>query len=145
MSVKSNVEQNILERDIFFIYNDLDKDTATIILNMIEDIQTVVSLGITMNSNTDYTEYIKNQLPGCKIGVVYYDYAGDWAVSFARQIWKDTGGNSSRVPLFVIGNSAHAKEEDLKIFDSIMETSIREQSLIPLDIKVFYDKATASA
>ncbi len=145
MSVKSNAEQNILERDIFFIYNDLDKDTATIILNMIEDIQTVVSLGITMNSNTDYTEYIKNQLPGCKIGVVYYDYAGDWAVSFARQIWKDTGGNSSRVPLFVIGNSAHAKEEDLKIFDSIMETSIREQSLIPLDIKVFFDKATASA
>lgn len=140
MSVKTSAKQEVLERDVFFIYNDLDKDSASGILNMLQDVQTVIPLGIAMNSDTDYTEYIKNQLKGCKIGVVYFDYAGDWAVSFARQIWKDNGGQSGKTPLFIVGNSDHADQSLLSVFDGVIETAVREISIIPLDIKVFFDK-----
>jgi len=143
MNIRTEVQQEIQHKDIFFIYNDLDKQTAEEISHMLEDIQTVTTLGISMNSNIDYTEYIKNQLSGCKIGVIYYNYAGDWAVSFARQVWKDNGGQSGKTPIFLVGNSAHANEEELKIFDGIIETIIHEISLLPLDIKVFFDKTTA--
>lgn len=140
MSVKTSAKQEVIERDVFFIYNDLDKDSAGGILNMLQDVQTVIPLGIAMNSETDYTEYIKTQLTGCKIGVVYFDYAGDWAVSFARQIWKDNGGQSGKTPLFIVGNADHANENILRVFDGVIETAVREISIIPLDIKVFFDK-----
>ncbi len=139
ISTHSEVDHVIEEKDVFFIYSDLDKNTANEILNMVEDIMSVAKLPITMNSETDYTEYIKNQLKGCKIGVIYYDYAGDWAVSFARQIWKDTGGQSAKTPIQLIGNAEHANTEDTKILKGILPTTIREVSLIPLDIKVFLD------
>lgn len=142
MSVKASAVQEIQQSDVFFIYNDLDKDTATGILNMLQDVQSVIKLGISMNTDTDYTEYIKNQLKGCKIGVIYYDYAGDWALSFARQVWKDNGGQSGTTPLFLIGNTEHANEKLLSVFDGVIETAVREVSLIPLDIKVFFDRVT---
>lgn len=140
MNMRKQVSDDVQQKDIFFVYNDLDKDTAIDIANMLQDIQSVARLSITMNNDTDYTQYIKNQLPGCKIGVIYYNYASDWVLSFARQVWKDTGGSSSPAPWFIIGNSDHAKPEDLKIFNGIMANSVREKSLIPLDIKIFYDK-----
>lgn len=143
MSVRSKMQQQIEKKDVFFIYNDLDRNTSNDILNMLEDVLSVAKLSISMNSDTDYTEYIKNQLPGCKIGVIYYDYAGDWALSFARQIWKDNGGKSGRTPLFIVGNSKHATAESLKSFKGIMEPDVNEISLIPLDIKVFFDKVSS--
>ncbi|MBR4215117.1 MAG: hypothetical protein IKR94_07340 [Bacteroidales bacterium] len=140
MNMRKQAADDVQQKDIFFIYNDLDKDTAIDIANMLQDVQSVARLNITMNNDTDYTQYIKNQLPGCKIGVIYYNYASDWALSFARQVWKDTGGSSSPAPWFIIGNSDHANPDALKIFDGIIAHSVREKSLIPLDIKIFYDK-----
>ena len=140
MSVRTTTLQRVEKTDVFFIYNDLDSDTATDILSMVEDVLTVTKLPITMSVDTDYTEYVKNQLHGSKIGVVYYNYAGDWAVSFARQVWKDSGGKSGKTPLMLVGNIEHAKESDAKVLNGIIETYVSDVSLIPLDIKVFYDK-----
>ena len=92
------------------------------------------------NLRLNYNTYIREQLAHSKIGVVYYNYAGDWAVPFARQIWKDTGGNSSHTPLLVAGNSEHADPDEQKVFNGIMDCTIDEQLRIPLDIKVFLDK-----
>ena len=144
MNMRKDAADEVQEKDIFFIYNDLDKDTATEIYNMLSDIQSVTKLSISMSNYTDYTQYIRNQLQGCKIGVIYYNYAGDWAVSFARQVWKDTGGSSSPAPWFLVANSDHAHEEELRPFNGIMAHSVREKSLIPLDIKIFYDKTVES-
>ena len=139
-----NVKQTEVRRhepaDIFFLYNELDNDTATGIYNMLRDFLNVSKLGISMSSEVDYSTYISEQLADSKIGVVYYNFAGDWAVSFARQIWKDSGGNSSHTPILIVGNSSHAKIEDLAVLKGIMPTAINEQLRIPLDIKVFLDK-----
>lgn len=140
MNVKESQSQQHEPTDIFFLYNDLDSDTANGIYNMLKDFQKVNKLGISMSSDVDYNSYISDQLADSQIGVVYYNYAGDWAVPFARQIWKDTGGNSSKTPLLVTANSEHAKEDDIKAFKGIMECTVDEQLRIPLDIKVFLDK-----
>ena len=140
MTVKQSAMQETVATDIFFLYNDLDADTARDICTMLGDIREVTALGISMSSEVDYNAYIRQQLAVSKIGVVYYNFAGDWAVSFARQVWKDTGGNSGATPLCIVGNSDHAKPEQLDIFKGIMECAIDEQLRIPLDINMFLDK-----
>lgn len=126
--------------DVFFIYNELDSDTAADIYNMLRDFLKVKRLALNMSSGTDYGTYIFKQLSDSKIGVVYYNYAGDWAVPFARQIWKDSGGSSSKSPLVVAGNSQHATSDELVGLKGIMECVVDGQMRIPLDIKVFLDK-----
>ena len=140
MTVKQAAIQETVVSDIFFLYNELDKDTASDICTMLGDIRKVTKLGISMSSEVDYNTYIRQQLAVSKIGVVYYNFAGDWAASFARQVWKDTGGQSGTTPICVIGNIDHAKPEQLEIFNGIMECTIDEQLRIPLDINMFLDK-----
>lgn len=140
MTVKQSAMQDTVASDIFFLYNDLDNDTASDICTMLGDIRKVTKLGISMSSEVDYNTYIRQQLAVSKIGVVYYNFAGDWAASFARQVWKDTGGQSGSTPICVVGNSDHAKPEQLDIFKGIMECTIDDQLRIPLDINMFLDK-----
>ena len=144
MTVKQSAVQETVASDIFFLYNDLDNDTANDICTMLGDIRKVTKLSISMSSEVDYNTYIKQQLAVSKIGVVYYNFAGDWAASFARQVWKDTGGQSGSTPICVIGNSDHAKPKQLEIFNGIMECAIDEQLRIPLDINMFLDKNNQS-
>ncbi len=139
---KNTVKGDVEKKDIFFIYNYLDNDTATSIAGMTEDVLSLSKLAVTMDTDTDYAEYIHKQLLGCKACVIYYDFAGDWALSFARQIWKDNGGQSGRTPIFVIGNKDHADEAAHKIFDGVLAAKICETAVIPLEIKVFFDKTT---
>ena len=141
-STKSSIHASPEEKDVFFIYNYLDQETAEGIMGMTEDVLSLSKLAVSMDDSTDYTEYIQKQLPGCKACVIYYDYAGDWAVSFARQIWKDNGGQSAKTPILLIGNSAHADPKAHDVFKKVLATSVSEVSLIPLEIKVFFDKVT---
>jgi hypothetical protein len=142
MNVKQEAVTHHEPADIFFMYNELDGESAAGIFNMLRDVQKVTKLPLNMASDLDYNTYIREQLAHSKIGVIYYNYAGDWAVPFARQIWKDTGGNSSHTPLLVAGNSEHADPDEQKVFDGIMACTVDEQLRIPLDIKVFLDKNT---
>ena len=96
-----------------------------------------------MSDETDYGSFIKQQLSDSKIGVVYYNFASDWAVPFARQVWKDNGGQGGKVPLFVAGNQEHISYEDLKVLKGVMECSVNDKSIIPLDLKIFYDNKTS--
>jgi hypothetical protein len=140
MNVRQTESRRHEPTDIFFLHNELDSDTASDIYNMLRDFVGVRKLGISMSSDVDYNTYISEQLADSKVGVIYYNYAGDWAVSFARQVWKDSGGSSSRVPLAVIGNSDHATTDELSVLNEFMECSVDDQRRIPLDIKVFLDK-----
>lgn len=142
MNVKPEVKAAHDAYDILFIYNSLDKDSAREITNMLGDLHKVVNLEINANTNTDYIEFIHTQLPLCKMGAVYFDFAGDWAIPFAQQVWKQTGGAGSSTPLFVAGNNSHADETQMKPLKKIIAYTINEKSIIPLDIKIYYDKLT---
>jgi hypothetical protein len=140
MSINPKMNIDIGTADIFFIYNDADRDTAGEVLSMLQDIQQVTSLGINMSSSTSYTDYINSQLQASKMGVIYFDASMDWAMPFARQLWKDSGGKSSNVPLFVAANSSYATEQEMKALKGFMDYTLTEKSLIPLEIKVYFDK-----
>lgn len=140
MSVSPKMNIDIGTADIFFIYNDADRDTAGEVLSMLQDIHQVTSLGINMSSATSYTDYINSQLQASKMGVIYFDYSMEWAMPFARQLWKDSGGKSSKVPLFVAANSAHATPDEMRALKGFMDFTLTEKSLIPLEVKVYFDK-----
>lgn len=142
MSLKPTAHTDLTNADMFFIYNDLDRESAGEILSMLQDLHKVASLGINMSSNTDYSEFISSQLRVCRIGIIYSDYAGDWAMPFARQLWKDSGGQSADVPLYMAANSAHSNPEEIAQLGEFMEYTITDKTLIPLDIKIFFDKVT---
>ncbi|MBR4678250.1 MAG: hypothetical protein IKO99_09635 [Bacteroidales bacterium] len=142
MNVRTAAVSDLSSADVYFIYNDLDTESAKEILSMLSDIVSVKPLCINMNSDIEYNEKISSELPVCKIGVVYYDYASDWALSFSRQVWKDNGGQGGKTPLLVAANQSHADAEALKkVLKGIMEFSVNDKTLIPLDIKIFFDKA----
>lgn len=142
MSVRHQAQSDLSTADIFFIYNDLDRESASEILSMLQDLHKVASLGINMSSTTDYTDFINSQLRVCGVGVIYSDYAGDWAIPFARQLWKDSGGQSGKVPLYLAANSEHSKADDISQLGEFVEYTIADKTIIPLDIKIFFDKAT---
>ncbi len=142
MTEKPTASQNLSNADIFFIYNDLDRESASDVLSMLQDLHKVASLSVNMSSNTDYSEFISSQLRVCRIGVIYSDYASDWSLPFARQLWKDNGGQSSQVRLYMAANADHSKPEDISQLKGFMEYTIADKALIPLDIKIFFDKVT---
>ena len=142
MNVKPAVKTDAQSFDMLFIYNSLDRDSAKEVSNMLADLHSVTDLEISADTDTDYTDYISNQLPLCRLGIIYYDYASDWAPSFAQQVWKQTGGQSSATQLFIAGNSEHVDETQLKPLKKILPYTINEKSIIPLEIKIYYDKIT---
>ena len=142
MNIKPSAKTDAKNYDILFIYNTLDRDSAKEVSNMLADLQTVTELEINAGADTDYNDFIQNQLPLCKLGIIYYDYATDWAPPFAQQVWKQTGGQSASTPLYIAGNSDHADETQLKPLKKIVSYTINEKSIIPLDIKIYYDKIT---
>ena len=140
MNVKQQESRRHEPTDVFFLYNELDSDSAIDIYNMLKDFQSVQKLGISISSGVDYNTFVLEQLADSKIGVVYYNYASDWAVSFAQQIWKDSGGQSSTTPLVIAANKQHADRKQIAVLQNIIDCIVDEQRRIPLDIKVFLDK-----
>ncbi|MCQ2973747.1 MAG: hypothetical protein MJ211_02920 [Bacteroidales bacterium] len=139
MNTKSQVTSKTEKADILFIFNSLDHDTSLEIVGMLEDIQTIIKLEVDITTNTDYAEFISRQIQNCKLGIIYFDYAEDWAESFAQQIWKNIGGNSSKVPLLFVANSKHANTENFNQLKKIIPLIVNEKSILPLDIKMYYD------
>lgn len=141
MNVKTSAVSDLSSADVYFIYNGLDSESAKEIISMLSDIVSVKTLCIDMTVEAEYDGKISAELPTCKIGVIYYNFASDWVLSFSRQVWKDNGGQGGKTPLLVAANREHADAEALrKVLKGIMEYSVNDKTLIPLDIKIFYDK-----
>jgi hypothetical protein len=133
---------DIDEADVFVIFNELDLDVAEEVVDMLSDIVDVTKLNIVLDSDTDYSEYAAQQMDKSKLAVVYFKDTADWALPFAQQIWKKTGGASSHTPILLIGD----RDPDTNLgkeFEAPKVISlIVAGDLIPLEIKVQYDKLT---
>ncbi len=132
----SNIE--LKPSDIFFMYNELDNDSASETLELLSDIVKVEKLKV--EQNTNYEELVVQQIGCSKLAVIYFEQMADWALPFVQQVWKKIGGASSKTPLVLIGN-ANLNGNRNKIFDAPNVTSlILAPELIPLEIKVLFDK-----
>ena len=137
---KQKVEYNTKAADVFLIFNQLDENEASEITDMLSDIVPVERLCIIQDSDEDYSELCAQQIGSSKIAVVYFKFSSDWALPFTQQIWKKIGGASSHTPILLIGDEVPNENKTKKINAPKIICLIVAGELIPLEIKVQYDK-----
>lgn len=142
METKEKVEFDLNSTDIFLMSNQLDEGEANEIIDMLSDIVPVEKLNIVQDSDTDYSELCKQQIPKSKLAVIYFKESGDWALPFAQQVWKKIGGATAHTPILLIGDTDPQTNMSKKFVAPKVVSLIVEGTLIPLEIKVQYDKVT---
>ncbi|MBI5217861.1 MAG: hypothetical protein HY958_02910 [Bacteroidia bacterium] len=131
---------NVSDTDIFLMFNELDEGEAEGIIDMLSDIVSVEKLNIIQDSDTEYSELCHQQIGKSKLAVVYFKETSDWALPFVQQVWKKVGGASTKTPILLIGDEDPDSNKN-KIFKAPKVVSlIVSGELIPLEIKVQYDK-----
>ena len=137
---KQKVDYNTKAADVFLIFNQLDENEAAEIIDMLSDIVPVERLCIIQDSDEDYSELCAQQIGSSKIAVVYFKFSSDWALPFTQQIWKKIGGASSHTPILLIGDEIPNENKTKKINAPKIICLVVAGELIPLEIKVQYDK-----
>jgi hypothetical protein len=140
MERSESLSLNLNSTDIFFISNELDEDESNEIIDMLADIVPVERLKIIQDSETDYSELCKQQIAKSKLAVVYFKSSADWALPFAQQVWKKIGGASSHTPILLIGDEDPDTNMNKKFKAPKVISLIISGELIPLEIKVNFDK-----
>ncbi len=130
------------EADIFFIYNALDYDAANDVLSLVADVAKVKVLEINLSEDVDYSELVAQQIKKSKQVVIYFKDTSDWSLPFVQQVWKRVGGASSDVPILFIGDSSVEENEKIEFEAPLVTVQIIAAELIPLEIKVHFDKIT---
>jgi hypothetical protein len=135
---------DIKATDVFIVYNQLDDNEATEVVDMLSDIVPVEKLNIIQDSDVDYSELCAQQISKSKLAVVYFKESADWALPFTQQIWKKIGGASSHTPILLIGDEDPDTNANKKLKAPKVVSLIVAGELIPLEIKVQYDKIIES-
>ncbi len=133
-------EFDIKDTDVFLVYNQLDDSDASDVAEMLSDIIPIEKLNIIQDSEMDYSEFCAQQIGKSKLAVVYFKESADWALPFTQQIWKKIGGASSHTPILLIGDEDPETNMNKKFKAPKVVSLIVAGDLIPLEIKVQYDK-----
>jgi hypothetical protein len=144
MEKKEEINFDLNATDIFLISNQLDENEADEIVDMLSDIVPVEKLNIIQDSDTDYSELCKQQIPKSKLAVIYFKESGDWALPFAQQVWKKIGGATTHTPILLIGADDPDTNANKKFNAPKVISLIVAGELVPLEIKVQYDKIIES-
>lgn len=126
--------------DVFFIYNEIDEDNGNNIVELLTDVVKVECLNISLRSETDYSEFIAQQIKKSYLTTIYFNRTANWAVPFTQQVWKKIGGASANKEILMIGDSDFDLNKDI-VFKAPNVTNLcAGTELIPLETKVFYDR-----
>ena len=79
-----------------------------------------------------------------KVRKLGFKLSGDWAVPFAQQVWKKIGGATTHTPILLIGDDDPDTNLNKKFKAPKVISMIVAGELIPLEIKVQYDKVIAA-
>ncbi len=140
MEVKDVPVLNLNATDVFLIFNEVDEVDAGEIVDMLNDVVPIENLNIIQDDDVDYSELCKQQIPQSKLAVVYYKLTSEWAFPFTQQVWKKIGGASSTTPILLIGDEDPNAKNPKKLVAQRVITMLVPGALIPLEIKVQYDK-----
>jgi hypothetical protein len=140
VKVESKQEFDIKDTDVFLVYNQLDDFDANEVAEMLSDIIPIEKLNIVQDSDMDYSEFCAQQIGKSKLAVIYFKESSDWALPFTQQIWKKIGGASSHTPILLIGDEDPDTNNNKKFKAPKVVSLIVAGELIPLEIKVQYDK-----
>lgn len=140
MSSQKKDTQKGEDTQVFFIHNELDQESATGITELLSDILKIQTLSMIQNVERDYSDFIKKQSKQSKLVVVYFKWSTNWVIPFVQQLWRLLGGASSKVPIIVIADSDFEEQYKESFNLPNINTYFVSQDLIPLEIKVQYDK-----
>jgi len=143
MEINEVQEYSLRNTDIFLISNQLDELQSNEISEMLSDIVPVEKLNIIQDSDIDYSELCKQQVPKSKLAVIYFKNSGDWALPFAQQLWRNIGGATTHTPILLIGDTDPEENIGRKFIVPKVISLIIDGELIPLEIKVQYDKTVS--
>ena len=135
---------DVNDTEVFVMFNELDEGEAEGIIDMLSDIISVEKLNIIQDSNIDYSELCFNQIGKSKLAVVYFKETSDWALPFVQQVWKKVGGASASTPLLLIGDEDPDTNRNMTFKAPRVVSLIVAGELIPLEIKMQFDKLIGS-
>ena len=139
--VEQKEELDTQDTEVFFISNQLDEEDAAEAVDMLRDVVKIETLIIRQDEDLNYADMSVQQIEKSGLTVVYFKEASSWALSFAQQIWKMTGGASSNTPLLFIGDDANEDNRTVQFNAPKVVSKIVQGDLLPLEIKATYDKA----
>ena len=142
MEPEDHFEFDINNTEIFIMFNELDEMEASDIVDMLGDIVDVEKLNIIQDQQTEYLEYCTRQIKLSKLAVIYFKETSEWALPFVQQVWKNVGGASSHTPILLIGDDDPETNMNKKFNAPKVASIIISGELIPLEIKVQYDKVS---
>lgn len=129
--------------DMFFIYNEIDEDSGKGIVGILDDIIKIETLNISLSVPRNYSELIAQQIQNSKLTIIYFNRTANWALPFAKQVWKNIGGASANKKILMVGDAEYEQNKNIA-FDAPNVSNINASTdLIPLETKVFYDKMFA--
>jgi len=140
MQYENKHNYNLKQTEIFFIYNEIDEDAVKNITDLLGDIVSMQLLSIVLNSEKDYSEYVAQQIEKASLTVIFFKRTTRWALPFVQQVWKKIGGASSKSKIILIGDANHEQNNDLNFTIPNIEFLKVAEELIPLEVKVQYDK-----
>ncbi|MEJ1238578.1 hypothetical protein WBG78_10625 [Chryseolinea sp. T2] len=141
ITVQKEVPQlDTKDTDIFFIFNQQDEQDAELITDLISNVYPIETMNILPDSEEAYRELSKQQIPKSRLAVVYFKYAADWAIPFAKQIWKQIGGASSPTPIMLIGEDDPRSNIARTFKAPKVVSSIVPKQDVPEEVKRVYVK-----
>ncbi len=140
IQLEQKTESSAQSTDMFFIYNELDEDSAQSITELLSDIADVESLSISQNANADFSSMVAQQFDKSILTVVFFKTRADWALPFVQQVWKKVGGASAKSNILLIGDANQESNHDKMFKAPKVQSLIIAEELIPLEIKVQFDK-----
>lgn len=135
---KPNLQLNKI--DIFLINNIIDDGSADEIMDMLSDVTKIEKLTVSAKEEKDFAEITSQQIPLSRLAVVYFKESAEWAIPFAQQVWKNIGGAATQTPILVIGDQNPETNKEKKFKAPQVISLIVQGELIPLEIKVQFDK-----
>lgn len=134
---EKHTEMDTKETDIFFIYNENDEDEANDVTDVLSMTCPLEILNILSEKKEEYRELSKQQIVKSKLAVIYFKYTANWAVPFAKQIWKEIGGAESPTPLMLVGEdepktNLSRKFKAPKVYCTIVSKSVLSDEVLKL-------------
>ena len=126
------------DTDIFFIFNQQDEESAKVITDKLSTEYPVEIMNILPDGEDEYREISSQQIPKSKLAVVYFKYAGDWALPFIKQIWKQVGGASSPTHMFLVGEDDPYSNKARNFKAPKVVSTIIPKENIPTEVKKVY-------
>ncbi|MCX8112309.1 MAG: LysM peptidoglycan-binding domain-containing protein [Bacteroidia bacterium] len=115
LSEAVEARQAVKQYEIGFIHNVRDADSCFSLVENLSQSYRLKSLTFKPESAEEDTAEALRMYQQSQLLVIFFHRAGDWAVSVAQQIWKQSGGLSRSTPMLLIGPPEPSRNRHLSI------------------------------